>query len=94
MSPKRLGFFTRVLDDAPPAARYRLALEQIVHAERLGLDAAWVAQHHFDGEEGGLPLPLVSHGGSAMLTIMIGFGILMSAYVHRDAEFAGRGDDG
>jgi len=42
---------------------------------------------------GGLPLPLVSHGGSAMLTIMIGFGILMSAYVHRDAEFAGRGDD-
>jgi len=43
---------------------------------------------------GGLPLPLVSHGGSAMLTIMIGFGILMSAYVHRDAEFAGRGEDG
>lgn len=43
---------------------------------------------------GGLPLPLISHGGSAMLTIMIGFGILMSAYVHRDAEFAGRNDDG
>ncbi len=42
---------------------------------------------------GGLPLPLVSHGGSAMLTIMIGFGILMSAYVHRDAEFASRNDD-
>lgn len=43
---------------------------------------------------GGLPLPLISHGGSAMLTIMIGFGILMSAYVHRDVEFAGRNEDG
>ncbi len=37
---------------------------------------------------GGLPLPLISHGGSAMFTIMIGFGILMSAYVHRDVEFS------
>ncbi len=38
---------------------------------------------------GGVPLPLVSHGGSAMLTTMFGFGLLMSAYVHRDTEFAG-----
>ncbi len=36
---------------------------------------------------GGVPLPLVSHGGSAMLTVMFGFGLLMSAHVHRDAEF-------
>jgi rod shape determining protein RodA len=35
---------------------------------------------------GGVPLPLISHGGSAMLTVMIGFGLLLSAYVHRDAE--------
>ncbi|MDA8249322.1 MAG: rod shape-determining protein RodA [Rhodospirillales bacterium] len=35
---------------------------------------------------GGVPLPLVSHGGSAMIMVMIGFGVLMSAYVHRDAE--------
>lgn len=33
---------------------------------------------------GGVPLPLVSHGGSAMLTVMIGFGVLMSVHVHRD----------
>jgi rod shape determining protein RodA len=26
----------------------------------------------------GMPLPLISHGGSAMLTVMIGFGILMA----------------
>lgn len=36
---------------------------------------------------GGVPLPLVSHGGSAMLTVMFGFGLLMSAHVHRDTEF-------
>ena len=36
---------------------------------------------------GGVPLPLVSHGGSAMIMVMIGFGILMSVYVHRNAEF-------
>ena len=39
----RLGFFTRVLDDAAPAERYRLAAAQAVHAERLGFDSAWVA---------------------------------------------------
>ena len=33
---------------------------------------------------GGVPLPLVSHGGSAMITVMIGFGVLMSVHVHRD----------
>jgi rod shape determining protein RodA len=36
---------------------------------------------------GGVPLPLVSHGGSAMITVMVGFGILMSVHVHRDVEF-------
>ena len=35
---------------------------------------------------GGVPLPLISHGGSAMLTTMLGFGLLLSAHVHRDAE--------
>ena len=43
---------------------------------------------------GGVPLPLVSHGGSAMLTVMVGFGILMSVHVHRDVEFAPARDDG
>ncbi len=41
---------------------------------------------------GGVPLPLVSHGGSAMFTVMIGFGLLMSVHVHRDVEF-GEGRD-
>jgi len=42
---------------------------------------------------GGVPLPLVSHGGSAVITVMIGFGILMSVHVHRDVEFSGADQD-
>ncbi|MBN8907463.1 MAG: rod shape-determining protein RodA [Alphaproteobacteria bacterium] len=42
---------------------------------------------------GGVPLPLVSHGGSAMITVMLGFGILMSVYVHRDVEWPDRRDE-
>src|SRR6266850_516774 len=57
--PKRLGFFTRLLDQAAPADRYRLATEQIVHAERCRFDTAWIAQHHFHEDEGGLPAPFV-----------------------------------
>jgi len=37
---------------------------------------------------GGVPLPLVSYGGSALITVMGGFGILLSVHVHRDVEFA------
>jgi len=41
---------------------------------------------------GGVPLPLVSHGGSAMLTVMFAMGLLMSVHVHRDVVFADRRD--
>ena len=34
----------------------------------------------------GVPLPLVSYGGTAMMTIMVGAGLLVGAYVHRDIE--------
>lgn len=36
----------------------------------------------------GIPLPLVSYGGTAMLTVMLGFGLLMSVHVHRNVEIA------
>jgi putative FMN-dependent luciferase-like monooxygenase len=76
--PKRLGFFTRLLDLADPADRYRLALEQIAHAERLGFDSAWIAQHHFHEDEGGLPAPFVFLAQAAALTarIRLGTGIV------------------
>ena len=31
----------------------------------------------------GVPLPMVSYGGSAMLVLMAGFGLVQSAYIHR-----------
>jgi rod shape determining protein RodA len=31
----------------------------------------------------GVPLPLVSYGGSAMLVLMVAFGLVQSAHVHR-----------
>ncbi|GAA4667183.1 putative FMN-dependent luciferase-like monooxygenase [Frondihabitans cladoniiphilus] len=78
MTSKRLGFFTRVLDDAPPAERYRLAVEQIRHAEELGFTSAWVAQHHFNRDEGGMPSPFVFLGHVAAVTsrIRLATGIL------------------
>jgi len=40
----------------------------------------------------GVPLPLISYGGTAMLTVMFGFGLMMCVYVHRDARI-GRGGE-
>lgn len=34
----------------------------------------------------GIPMPLVSYGGTAMLSVMFGFGILQSVHVHRQVE--------
>jgi rod shape determining protein RodA len=40
----------------------------------------------------GVPLPLVSYGGTSMLTVMFGFGLLISVYVHRDTRIGRHGD--
>ncbi len=32
----------------------------------------------------GVPLPLVSYGGTSLMTLLIGFGLLMGVHVHRD----------
>ncbi len=76
--PKRLGFFTRLLDLVNPAERYQLALAQILHAERCGFHSAWVAQHHFHEHEGGLPAPFVFLSQVAARTsrIRLGTGIV------------------
>ena len=40
----------------------------------------------------GVPMPLLSYGGTVMLTVMIGFGLVMATRVHRYAELPkGRG---
>lgn len=77
-----IGFFTRVLDDADAASRYRIALEQIELAERLGYRTAWVAQHHLDGAEGGLPSPFVLLAAAAARTARIGLGTAILTLAH------------
>ena len=39
----------------------------------------------------GVPLPLISYGGTAMLSLMIGFGFVLCAYVHRDTRIGRHG---
>ena len=39
-----------------------------------------------------MPLPLISYGGTAMLTVMFGMGLLMSVYVHRDTRIGRFGE--
>lgn len=75
---KRLGYFSRLLDDVPAGERYRLVTEQIVHAEALGFESAWVAQHHFHENEGGLPSPLVflAHVAQRAQRIRLGTGVV------------------
>ncbi|WP_454902777.1 putative FMN-dependent luciferase-like monooxygenase [Variovorax gossypii] len=77
-APRRLGFFSRLLDDTTAAERYRLVAGQIAHAEALGFDSAWVAQHHFHEHEGGLPSPLVflAYVASRTRRIRLGTGIV------------------
>jgi rod shape determining protein RodA len=38
----------------------------------------------------GVPLPLISYGGTAMLTVLFGFGLVMSVYIHRDLRLSRR----
>ncbi len=38
----------------------------------------------------GVPMPLVSYGGTSMMTIMFGFGLLMSVHIHRDVDIPRR----
>ncbi|GAB4236976.1 MAG: rod shape-determining protein RodA [Kiloniellaceae bacterium] len=39
----------------------------------------------------GVPLPLVSYGGTVLLTVMIAMGLIMSCYIHRDIRISRRG---
>ncbi len=39
----------------------------------------------------GVPLPLISYGGTAIMTVLIGFGLLLNVYIHRDVVIGRRG---
>ena len=40
----------------------------------------------------GVPLPLISYGGSAMVTVMFGFGLVMNIGIHRDVRISRQGE--
>src|SRR5579863_3286053 len=40
----------------------------------------------------GVPLPLISYGGTAMITVMFGFGLLMNVGIHRDVRISRSGE--
>jgi len=41
----------------------------------------------------GVPLPLISYGGTAMLTLLMGFGFVLSVNIHRDTRIGQHGFD-
>ncbi|MBM3482451.1 MAG: rod shape-determining protein RodA [Alphaproteobacteria bacterium] len=42
----------------------------------------------------GVPLPMISYGGSAMLTLMAGFGLVLNVHISRDLQLGRRPDSG
>jgi len=41
----------------------------------------------------GVPLPLISYGGTAMMTLLFGFGLMMSVHVHREVTVGRHGGE-
>lgn len=83
-----IGFFTRLLDDASAPERYATALDHIALAEQLGFRSTWVAQHHLDGREGGLPSPFVLLAAAAARTSSIRLGTAILTLAHEQAARA------
>ena len=69
----KLGFFSYLDGVGSPTEIYRNVTDLFIRADTLGLDAGWVAQHHF-GHHGGLPSPFVFFASVAGQTRHIGLG--------------------
>ena len=41
----------------------------------------------------GVPLPLVSYGGTSMMTLLVAFGLIIGVYIHRDVVIGRHGGD-
>lgn len=71
--PFNLGFFSYLQGSGSISRIYQEALDLFTLSDELGLDTAWVAQHHF-GHHGGLPSPLVFFSALAARAQRIGVG--------------------
>ena len=63
---------------APPASPRRFALYVLINGAMV-MGLAPVV---------GVPMPLLSFGGTVMMTMMVGFGLIMAVRVHRYAEIS------
>src|SRR5215510_2737771 len=74
------------------ATRYQETIEQIVYAEELGFDTAWLAELHFNPLFSVMPAPLILAGAVAQRTrrIRLGTAVLLLPLQHplRTAEEA------
>ena len=79
-------------DGQDVASRYRDTIAQIVEADRLGFDLAWLAEMHFVREFSVLPSPMVAMAAAAAQTtrIRLGTGVALLPLVEpiRAAEDA------
>lgn len=73
-APLRLGFFTYLDGPGSPDETYRNVTDLFLAADRLGIQAGWVAQHHFGHIGSGLPSPFVFFASIAAQTEQINVG--------------------
>ncbi|HEY0342683.1 MAG TPA: LLM class flavin-dependent oxidoreductase [Steroidobacteraceae bacterium] len=76
---RQVGILNRVYAPGFDTSVFENALRLIGAAETLGLDSAWVAQHHIASESGRLPSPLVLLAAAAQRTrtIQLGTGVVV-----------------
>lgn len=81
MASLEFGLFFQLpqADGQDVPSRYRDTIAQIVEADRIGWDAAWLAEMHFVREFSVLPSPLVAMAAAAVQTeqIRLGTGVAL-----------------
>ena len=81
--PAEFGLFFQLpqADGQDVPQRYRDTIAQIVHADRIGWNAAWLAEMHFVREFSVLPSPMVTMAAAASQTeqIRLGTGVALLA---------------
>lgn len=94
----KFGFFFQMpcAPEQSPAERYRETIEQIVLADELGFDTAWLAELHFFQQFSIMPAPLQVAVAAAQRTkkIRFGTGVVLLPFHHpvRVAEEAAVAD--